>query len=94
MDHNFYEWSEKAKKATEMGQELKFDRYGKNLRYNSEAIYSYGAKIANIDLRQRTIQKLGHWSPTTSKRYNYAARLLDTCYDFARIRTTWCTSNT
>ena len=85
MDHNFYEWSEKAEKATEKGKMLKFDRYGKNLRYNSEGIYSYGTKIANIDIRQRTIQKLGHWSPTTSKHYNYAARLLDTSYDFRPI---------
>ena len=85
MDHNFYEWSEKAEKATEKGKGLKFDRYGKNLRYNSEGIYSYGAKIANIDLQQRTIQKRGYWSPTTSKHFNYAAKLLDTRYDFRPI---------
>ena len=85
MDHNFYEWSEKAEKATEKGKALKFDHYGKNLRYNSEGIYSYGTKIANIDLRQRTIQKLGYWSPTTSKHYNYATHLLDICYDFRPI---------
>ena len=85
MDHNFYEWSEKAEKATEKGKVLKFDRYGKNLRYNSEGIYSFGTKIANIDLRQRTIQKQGHWSPTTSKHFNSAAKLLDTCYDFRPI---------
>ena len=62
MDNNFYEWSEKAEKATEKGKVLKFDRYGKNLAYNSEAFYSYGTKSANIDLRQRTIQNLvtGH----------------------------------
>ena len=82
MDHNFYDWSEKAEKATEKGKLLKFDRYGKNLRYNSEGIYSYGSKIANIDPRLRTIQKLGHWSPTASKHCNYAARLLDMSYDF------------
>ena len=86
MDHNFYEWSEKAEKATKKGKVLKFDRYGKNLRYNSEGIYSYGTKIANIDLRQRTIQKLGHWSPTSSKHYNCAARLLNTCCDFRPIQ--------
>ena len=84
MDHSFYEWSEKADKAKEQGKGLKFLRYGKNLRYNSEGIYSYGAKIANLDLKQRTIQKLGCWSPASSKHYNYDARLLDTCYDFAR----------
>ncbi len=56
MDNNFYEWSEKAEKATEKRKVLKFDRYGKKLRYNSEGIYSYGTKIANIDLGQKTIQ--------------------------------------
>ena len=80
--NNFYEWSEKAEKATEKGKGLKFDRYGKNLRYNSEGIYSYGTKIAHIDLNLRTIQKLGYWSPTTSKHFNYAAKLLDTHYNF------------
>ena len=82
MDHNFYEWSEKAEKATEKGKALKFLRYGTNLRYNSEGIYSYGTKIARLDLHQRTIEKLGYWSPTTSKHFNYAAHLLDICYDF------------
>ena len=48
MDHNFYEFSEEAEKATEKGKSRKFLRYGKNLRYNSEGIYNYGAKIANL----------------------------------------------
>ena len=85
MDHNFYEWSEKAEKATEKGTLLKFLRYGQNLRYNSEGIYSYGNKIARLDLHHRTIEKLGYWSPTTSKHFNYAAHLLDICYDFRPI---------
>ena len=85
MDTNFYEFSEKAEKATEKGKTLKFLQYGKHLRYNSEGIYSYGVKIANLDMRMRTIQKLGHWSPTSSKHYNYAARLFDICYDFRPI---------
>ena len=85
MDHNFYEWSEKAEKATEKGKALKFDRYGKNLRYNSEGIYSYGTKIASLDLKQRMLQKLGYWSPTSSKHFNYVVHLLDICYDFRPI---------
>ena len=60
-------------------------RYGKNLRYNSEGIYSYGTKTAHIDLRQRTMQRLGYWSPTTSKHFNYAAHLLDIYYDFRPV---------
>ena len=85
MDHNLYEWSEKAEKATEKGKGLKLMRHGKNLRYNSEGIYSYGTKTANLDLEQRTIQKMDYWSPTNSKRFNYAAHLLDICYDFRPI---------
>ena len=85
MDHTFYEWSEKAEKATEKGKALKFLRYGKNLRYNSEGIYSYGTKIAHLNLKQKTIQKMGYWSPTSSKHYNYAAHLLDICYDFRPV---------
>ncbi len=83
MDHNLYEWSEKAEKATQKIKSLKFLRYGKNLRYNSKGIYSYGTKIANLDIKQSAIQKRGHWSPTSSKNFNYAAHLLDTCYDFS-----------
>ena len=85
MDRNFYEFSEEAEEATEKGKVLKFLRYGRNLRYDSEGIYSYGTQIANLDMRMRTIQKLGYWSPTTSKHYNYAARLFDICYDFCPI---------
>ena len=85
MEHNFYEWSEKAEKATEKGKVLKFDRYGKNLRYDREGIYSYGTKIANIDLHHRTIEKLGYWSPTTSKHFKYATNLLENCYEFRTI---------
>ena len=82
MDDNFYEFREKAEKAKEKGKGLKFLRYGKNLRYDSEGIYSYGTKIANLDLGRRTIQKLGYWSPTSSTHYNYAARMLDERYGF------------
>ena len=82
MDNNFYEWSEKAEKATEKGTGLKFLRCGRNLRYNSEGIYSYGDQIARLDLHQRAVQALGYWSPTSSKHFNYTAHLLDICYDF------------
>ena len=84
-DDNFYEFCEKAEKANEKGKGLRFLRYGKNLRYDSEGIYSYGAKIANLDLGRRTIQKLGYWSPTSSTHYNYAKRVLGECYDFYEI---------
>ena len=87
MEHNFYEWSEKAEEAKEKGKVLKFDRYGKNLRYDSEGIYSYGSKIAHLDLKQKTIHKIGHWSCTSTRHYNYAALKLDMCYGFCPIHT-------
>ena len=84
-DDNFYEFCETAEKAKEKGKGLKFIRYRKKLRYDSEGIYSYGTKIANLDLGRRTIQTLGYWSPTSSKHFNYAVHLLDICYDFRMI---------
>ena len=82
MDHNFYEWSEKAETATEKGEVLKLDRYGKNLRYNSEGIYSYGTKIATLDLKERSIQRQGYWSSTSSTHYHYALNILGFAYNF------------
>ena len=75
-------FAKKAEKAKEKGKDLKFLRYEKNLRYDSEGIYSYGTKIANLDLGRRTLQQLSYWSPTSSKHYNYAKRMLEECYDF------------
>ena len=74
---SFIEFCEKAVEATQKGKGLKFPRYEKNLRYDSEGIYSYGTKIANLDLGKRTIHKLGYWSPTNSKHYNYAKIILN-----------------
>ena len=59
--------------------------FRKNLKFDSEGIYSYGSKIANLDLKQRTIQKLGYCSPMSSKHYNYAVHVLDICYDFRQV---------
>jgi hypothetical protein len=74
-----------AERATEKDKLLKFPRYVKNLRYNSEGIYSYKNKIANLNLMNRTVQKIGSWSPTTSKHYNYAKIILNDRYGFEEI---------
>ena len=76
-DDSYAEFCDKAAKAAEINKGLKFPRYGKNLRFNSEGVYSYGAKIANLNLAEKTLQRLGYWSPTTSKHYNYAGRVLE-----------------
>ena len=81
----FFDFRVMAEKATEKGKGLKFPKYTKNLRYNSEGIYSYNVKIANLDIRDRTIQKRGYWSQTTTKHYNYAKYVLNLCYGFEEI---------
>ena len=64
------------------GKGLKFNRYGKNLRYNSEGIYSYNTKIADLNFCFRSVSKRGSYSMTSNKHYNYALRMLEMCYDF------------
>jgi hypothetical protein len=82
MDRAFDEFWDAAERATEKGKGLKFNRYGKNLRYNSEGIYSYNTKIADLDFRFRSVSKRSSYSATSNKHYNYALRTLSSCYDF------------
>jgi len=79
---SYAEFCSKAEKAAEVNKGLKFPRYCKNLRFNGVGIYSYGAKIANVDLAEKTIQRTGYWSPTSSKHYNYAGQVLQERYGF------------
>ena len=79
---SYAEFCHKAEKAAEVNKGLKFPRYCKNLRFNGVGIYSYGAKIANVDLAEKTIQRMGYWSPTSSKHYNYAGQVLQERYGF------------
>jgi len=79
---SYAEFCSKAEKAAEVNKGLKFPRYCKNLRFSGNGIYSYGAKIANIDLAEKTIQRMGYWSPTSSKHYNYAGKVLQERYGF------------
>ncbi len=64
---------------------IKFLRYGMTLRYDSEGIYSYGAKIAHLDLKQRTMQKLGYRSPMSNNDYKYAAHMFNICDDVREV---------
>lgn len=81
----FCEFCDKAEKAKMKGVGLKFLRYGKNLRYTSEGIYSYNTKIADLDLNFKTIRRRGTWSKTSSKHYNYALRILSDAYGFNEV---------
>ena len=78
---SYAEFCHKAEKAAEVNKGLKFPCC-ENLRFSGDGIYSYGAKIANIDLEEKTIQRMGYWSPTSSKHYNYAGKVLQERYGF------------
>ena len=83
-DDSYAEFCDKAAKAAEIKKGLTLPRYSKRLRFHSESVDSYGAKIANLDLSEKSIQRLGYWSPTTSKHYNYAGKLLEERYNFVQ----------
>jgi hypothetical protein len=85
MNENFMDFSDKAEKAFGKGKVLKFPIYRKNLRYDSDGVYSYCTKIAELSMGKRTIQKLGYYSPTSSRHYNYSKNLLETNYHFREI---------
>ena len=40
------------------GKKMKFQRYIKNLKYDNEGIYRNNTKIANLDFRNTTVQRL------------------------------------
>ncbi len=71
---------------TMKGKKEKFDRYCKNLRYDSFFVYSYDTAVIKLNWKHRTAQRLGKWSQTTSRHMNYAMRLLDMSYDFKEIK--------
>ncbi len=56
---------------------MKFIKYRQNLSYDDEFVYSYGTKVAEIDIKNRTLWRLGYWSRTTSKHINYAGKELN-----------------
>ncbi len=71
---------------TMKGKKMQFDRYCKNLRYDSFFVYSYSTAVIQLNWRERTAKRLGKWSPTTSKHMNYATRMLEGSYDFKEIK--------
>ncbi len=52
------------------------DKYRANCGYSSDAVFSYGTKVATINHEARTVTPLGWWSVTTSKHINYIAKVL------------------
>ena len=54
----------------------RLDKYKTNLYVEGGKVFSYSTHVANIDHTNRTVIKLGYWSPTTSKHINYVANEL------------------
>ncbi len=73
-------------KITMKGKKMKFDRFCKNLRFDSFFVYSYDTAVIKLNWRHRTAQRLGKWSKTTSTHMNYAIRMLTISYDFKEIK--------
>ena len=73
-------------KTTMKGEKMKFDRYCKNLRYDSFFVYSYDTDVIQLKWKDKTMKRLGRWSKTTSTHMNYAIRMLEISYDFTEIK--------
>ena len=67
---------DRAEWATANNKKLKLPKYKANLELDFDGLYSYKTKIADIDMHMQTIKRLGWWSRTSSKHYNYTVRLL------------------
>ena len=76
---------EEAERATQKGKCLKFQRYMRNLKYNSEGICIDDAKISDLDLKNKTIKRTGSWSSTNFAYYYYAKGLLNIWYNVTEI---------
>ena len=88
MGDNYDEFCKSAESATKNGTSFTFFRYSKNLRYDAVGVYSYGSKIAHIDLKQKTIQKIGLLAPLYNDHYIYATHMFKMCYDFREEKDT------
>ena len=71
---------------TMKGRKMTFDRYVKNLKYDSFFVYSYHTAVIKLNLKHKTALRLGKWSRTTSTHMNYAIRTLEMCYNFKEIK--------
>ena len=85
MDQHYDDFFERAQTATDNGKLMKLPRFQNNFKYDFDGLYTYGTKIAHLDLPRRTIEKLGKWSVTSSTHYNYTRRLLEDRNGFLEI---------
>ena len=57
MVDSYEEFRKSAESATKNGTSFTFFKYSKNLRYDAVGVYSYGSKIAHIDLKQKRFKR-------------------------------------
>ena len=88
MVDSYEEFRKSAENAKKNGTSFTFFKYSKNLRYDTDGVYSYGSKIAHLDLKQKTIQKIGPLAPLHNHHYIYAKHIFQICYDFREEKDT------
>ena len=64
------------------GWKFRFDRYGKNLRYDDRSVFSYGNQVIELDWIKLTAKRLGE----SSKHMNYAINELANDWGFKEIK--------
>ena len=74
-----------AREATWKGKFMRLPRFQKNLNYNFDGLYSYNKRIADLDIADKTIEKRGKLSSTSTTHYNYTHQLLVDHYGFREI---------
>ena len=77
MEDSFSEFLEKIDTAMVKGKQMKMPRFAKNLRVDRQGIYTYGTKIAELDVPSRSILPTGYYSATSSRHYHYVRRHLE-----------------
>ena len=85
MCDNYDEFCKSAESATKNGPRDTFPLYGSTLKYDSEGIYNDGTKIAQLDLKLKTIQQLNPKMPWSRTQYKYAVHMLKKCYGFREV---------
>jgi hypothetical protein len=68
--------------CTLKGKRASFGKYTNNLKFRADGIYSYGAKVIELDWERRTAKRLGKWFPTISKHPERAMHKLIETWSF------------
>ena len=67
------------------GETTPFPKYTNNLSFDDEGVYSYGAKVVEIEWFRGTLKRIGIGSRTTSKHQTYAIETLKADWGFREI---------